>query len=57
MYSCCNCRKVLVRFDGGICYKCWHRINYARTKGQLDPDHQLDMFPDSAVQEREKPLT
>jgi len=55
MFSCFLCRKHLVKWDGGLCYPCWHRIEFKRLSGQPEAlFEQLDPFPEGAV-ENNKP--
>jgi len=42
-FLCLVCHGSVVKYDGGVCYKCWHKINFSRqAKGPLF--QQLDLF-------------
>lgn len=56
-YACHLCARALVRKKGGVCFKCWHRIEFGRLTGKPAAlFEQLPLFDDGAVEKRE-PLT
>jgi len=53
-FTCATCRKRIVRWDGGLCYTCWHRIDFGRRAGKpVALFGQLELFPDGEVEKRE----
>lgn len=51
-FRCMMCRKKFVKYDGGLCYGCWHQVNFARV-ASVEPLGQLDLFFDGEVEKRE----